>query len=198
MALEYQSYNDQKNVATYSKHGFDQIDAQTKEKHAAWYISSRVLSTKRHKDVKWNWKDFENMKKGQNGWYLQTTYAKVVNLIKKNLTIDEHDAYGQLHTLDDDDYASFIDKPEWEQLMKHVIKYKSVREKSIEEMETMPLFQFSIRLAQLVRKAIVTDDKMIDLKSQRERDARLVLFIHVKRMLYDAQYLMGYEASDQF
>ena len=84
MALEYQTKSDQENMTTYSKHGFQAIDAETKQKHAAWYISSRILSTKRLKDVKWNWKDFENMKKGQNGWYLQTTYSKVSNLIKKN------------------------------------------------------------------------------------------------------------------
>ena len=71
-------------MTTYSKHDFQAIDVELKQKHAAWYISSRILSTKRLEDAKWNWQDFENMKKGQNGWYLQTTYSKVSNLIKKN------------------------------------------------------------------------------------------------------------------
>ena len=32
-------------------------------KHAAWTVSSKVLSVKRLKDSKWNWDDFKNMNK---------------------------------------------------------------------------------------------------------------------------------------
>ena len=61
---------------TYSKHNFGSLDQSELRKHAAWTVSSKVLSVKRLKDSKWNWDDFKNMNKGQNGWYIQTTYAK--------------------------------------------------------------------------------------------------------------------------
>ena len=73
---------------TYSKHNFGSLNQSELRKHAAWTVSSKVLSVKRLKDSKWNWDDFKNMNKGQNGWYIQTTYAK--SSFHKKIISDEN------------------------------------------------------------------------------------------------------------
>jgi len=131
---------------TYSKHNFGSLDEAELRKHAAWTVSSKVLSVKRLKDSKWNWDDFKNMNKGQNGWYIQTTYAKLYNLIEKNS--QNARPYYRIENFQDSDFETFIERKYWKQLIQHLIRYKQVREKAVEELETSPLFQFAIRLSQ--------------------------------------------------
>ena len=86
------------------------------------------------------------MNKGQNGWYIQTTYAKLYNLIEKNSQNDR--IYYQIENFQDSDFENFIERKYWKQLIQHVVRYQQVREKAVEELETSPLFQFAIRLSQ--------------------------------------------------
>ena len=86
------------------------------------------------------------MNKGQNGWYIQTTYAKLYNLIEKNSQNDR--TYYRIENFQDPDFDNFIERKYWKQLIQHLVRYKQVREKAVEELETSPLFQFAIRLSQ--------------------------------------------------
>ena len=86
------------------------------------------------------------MNKGQNGWYIQTTYAKLYNLIEKNSQNDR--IYYRIENFQDSDFENFIERKYWKQLIQHLVRYKQVREKAVEELETSPLFQFAIRLSQ--------------------------------------------------
>ena len=92
------------------------------------------------------------MNKGQNGWYIQTTYAKawffkkipeynfdhalpfgesknfsqLYNLIEKNSQNDRK--YYRIENFQDSDFGNFIERKYWKQLIQHLVRYQQVRQ----------------------------------------------------------------------
>ena len=73
-------------------------------------------------------------------------FSKLYNLIEKNSQNDR--TYYRIENFQDSDFDNFIERKYWKQLIQHLVRYKQVREKAVEELETSPLFQFAIRLSQ--------------------------------------------------
>ena len=73
-------------------------------------------------------------------------FSKLYNLIEKNSQNDR--TYYRIENFQDPDFDNFIERKYWKQLIQHLVRYKQVREKAVEELETSPLFQFAIRLSQ--------------------------------------------------
>lgn len=112
-----------------------------------------MLNAKRSKDVKWRWEDFSKTSKGDSGWYLQTTYSKTANMIRKNTLNDQIPA---LTDIPDINFNNFVHDKNWTYLLDHLVKYKSVRDAAINQMESLHLLRYGTSLAQATLKVIKT------------------------------------------
>lgn len=128
-----------------------------RQKHASWAISARVLQAKRKKDVNWKWEDFGKGSKSDIGWYLQTTYSKINNLIIRNK--DSKDIR-EISQLENDAFENFIHLNHWELLLSKIIIYKEIKIKSIDEFEGFYLLRYGSTLAQAAMRVIKSGKKL--------------------------------------
>jgi len=174
---------------TYARHNFDQLDGITKKKHAAWFVAASVFSSKRQKDLKFNW---QLHLKNDNGMYLQRIYSKIKNLLSKveSSRLEE--------SVDDADFSSFIYESHWNELLQQSAAYSKARQKAIDELDGFILLQFGLRLGQLAHKVIFKDEKWILIEDRKSLHERIMLFDCVLMIVEDLLKLLGYQPSDQF
>ncbi|CAG5109505.1 Oidioi.mRNA.OKI2018_I69.chr2.g4032.t1.cds [Oikopleura dioica] len=190
-ALELQAETMEKQKSTYLKHNFEQLDDLTKKKHAAWFVAASVFSSKRQKDLKFNW---QLHLKNDNGMYLQRTYSKIKNLLSKNNARTR-----QMVITDDADFSAFALEPHWRELLEFSASYSNAREKSISELDGFILLQFGLRLGQLAHKVMSKDEKWIELdQNSKELYERIILFECILQIFEDLLNILGYKPTDQF